>query len=183
MKLTTRARRGITAAAAIAFAVGLWPASALAAQASSAGAGAAVPACETPGLVMWLNTTGNAGAGSISYQMQFTNLSGHRCTLNGFPFVLAVGLAGHQLGRRASFGRSHPPLTVTIRAGKTATAVLRIDEVGDFSPSACKPRTAAGLRVFPPNQTRSKTIPFPFAACSTGGPKAPVYMTVGPVTK
>jgi Domain of unknown function (DUF4232) len=183
MKLTTRTRRGITAAAAVACAAGLWPASALAAQASSAGARAAVPACETPGLVMWLNTTANGAAGSISYQMHFTNLSGHRCTLNGFPFVLGIGLAGHQIGRRASFDRSHPPLTVTLRAGKTATAVLKIEEVGDFSPSACSPRTAAGFRVFPPNQTRSKTIPFPFAACSTRGLKAPVYMTVGPVTK
>jgi hypothetical protein len=181
MKLTKRTRRGITAAAAVACAAGLWPASALAAQNSSASA--AVPACETPGLVMWLNTTGNAGAGSISYQMHFTNLSGHRCTLNGFPFVLGVGLGGHQIGRRAFFDRSHPPLTVTLRAGKTATAVLKIDEVGDFSPSACRPRTAAGLRVFPPNQTRAKTIPFPFAACSARGPKAPVYMRVGPVTK
>jgi len=61
--------------------------------------------------------------------------------------------------------------------------VLKIEEVDDFSPSACGPRTAAGLRVFPPNQTRAKTIPFPFAACSARGPKAPVYMTVGPVTK
>jgi len=51
-----------------------------------------VPACETPGLVEWLNTTGNGAAGSISYKLQFTNLSGHRCTLNGFPFVLGVGL-------------------------------------------------------------------------------------------
>jgi len=183
MKLTTRARRRITVAAAVACAAGLWPASALAAQASQAGAGAVAPACETPGLVVWLNTNGNAGAGSISYQMKFTNLSGHRCTLNGFPFVLGVGLAGHQIGRRASFNRSHPPLTVTLRAGKTATAVLKIDEVGEFPPSVCRPRTAAGFRVFPPNQTRSKMIPFPFAACSTRGPTAPVYMTVGPVTK
>jgi len=183
MKLTTRTRRGITAAAAVACAAGLWPASALAAQTSSAGAAAVAPACETPGLVEWLNTTGNGAAGSISYQMQFSNLSGHRCTLNGFPFVFAVGLAGHQIGRRASFDRSHPPLSVTIRAGQTATAVLRLEEVGDFTPSACKPRTAAGLEVFPPNQTTSKTIPFPFAACSTRGPKAPAYLTVGPVTK
>jgi Protein of unknown function (DUF4232) len=183
MKLTPRTRRGITVAAVAACAAGLWPASALAAQASSVGAGTSVPACETPGLVVWLNTTGNGAAGSISYQMQFTNLSGHRCTLNGFPFVLGVGLGGHQIGRRASFDRSHPPQTVTILAGRTATAVLQVEEVGDFSPSVCHPRTAAGLRVYPPNQTRSKTIPFPFAACSARGLKAPVYMKVGPVTK
>jgi len=183
MKLTTRTRRGIIAAAAVACAAGLWPASALAAQATPARAEAVAPACETPGLVVWLNTTPSGAAGSTSYQMQFTNLSGHRCTLNGYPFVFGVGLEGYQIGRRASFDRSHPPLTVTLRAGRTATAVLTLEEVGDFTPSACKPRTAAGLKVFPPNQTRSKTIPFPFAACSTRGHKAPVYLTVGPVTK
>jgi hypothetical protein len=39
---------------------------------------------------------------------------------------------------------------------------------------------AAGLRVFPPNQTTSKKIPFPFGACSAH--KA-VFLRVAPVTK
>jgi hypothetical protein len=171
-------KHGITVAAAIACAAMLWPASALAAPASPA-ARAVAPACETPGLVVWLNTNGSGAAGSTSYALNFTNLSGHRCTLNGFPFVEGVNLSGQQLGRRASFDRSHTPHVVSLAAGATGTAVLKIDEVGDFSPSACLPVTAAGFRVFPPNQTRSKKIPFPFGACSSSGP---VYMTVGPVT-
>jgi Domain of unknown function (DUF4232) len=67
---------------------------------------------------------------------------------------------------------------VTIGRGKTATAVLQIVDAGNFPPSACHPVTAAGLRVFPPNQTRSKVVPFPFGACSRRGP---VYLIVGPV--
>ena len=40
---------------------------------------------------------------------------------------------------------------------------------------------AAGLRVFPPNQRASKTIPFPFPACGrTGGPG---FLKIGPVTR
>ena len=50
----------------------------------------------------------------------------------------------------------------------------------DFPASQCKPVTAAGFRVFPPNQTRAKVVPFPFGACSASGP---VYMFVRPVTK
>ena len=37
------------------------------------------------------------------------------------------------------------------------------------------PLTAAGLRVYPPNLTTSKVVPFPFSACSLTGP---VYLNV-----
>jgi Protein of unknown function (DUF4232) len=78
----------------------------------------------------------------------------------------------------AAFDQSRTPHVVTLRPGQTATAVLQIVDVGNFSPSACRPVTAAGLRVFPPNQTRSKMVPFPFGACSRSGP---AYLTVRPV--
>lgn len=39
--------------------------------------------------------------------------------------------------------------------------------------------TAAGLRVYPPNQFASKVIPYPFPACPHAGP---VYIHAGPVT-
>jgi hypothetical protein len=32
--------------------------------------------------------------------------------------------------------------------------------------------------VHPPGQTKSRTVPFPFSACSKSGPK---YLTIGPV--
>lgn len=181
MKLTTRAVRRIAASAAAACAVLLVPALAFAAAGSPAGsASRAVPrACETPGLVVWLNTNGSGTAGSTFYHLKFTNLSGHRCTLNGFPFVRAIDLRRHRLGSRAAFD-SRTPHSVTIGRGKTATAVLQIVDAGNFPASACHPVTAAGLRVYPPNQTRSKLIPFPFSACSRTGP---VYLVVRPVRK
>ncbi len=181
MNLTTRAVRRLAAAAAAACAVILLPAVALAAPGSPAGPAsrAAVRACETPGLVVWLNTNGNGTAGSVFYHLEFTNLSGHRCTLNGFPFIRAVNLHHHRLGSRAAFS-NRTPRSVTIGRGKTATARLQIVDVGNFPPSACHPVTAAGLRVYPPNQTRSRLVPFPFGACSRRGP---VYLTVGPVRK
>ncbi|HLQ56321.1 MAG TPA: DUF4232 domain-containing protein [Streptosporangiaceae bacterium] len=182
MNLTTRTVRRITAAAAVACAAILVPAIALAAPGSPAGPAspAVVRACETPGLVIWLNTNGIGTAGSVFYHLKFTNLSRHRCTLNGFPFVTAVNLRRHQLGRRASFDHTSVPHVVTLGRGKTARAVLQVVDVSNFPPSACHPVIAAGLRVFPPNQTRSKVIPFPFGACSLRGP---VYLTVQPVRK
>jgi hypothetical protein len=175
-------------AAAVASAAVLVPAAALGAAAPSAGPGAAVgpgalvtpsvattPKCATSGLVVWLDTQGNGAAGSIFYTLEFTNLSGHACTLAGYPGVSAVSLAGHQLGSAASRDTSHTPHTVTLASGATATSTLRIVEAGNFPNTACHEVTAAGLRVFPPNLTTSKVVPFPFSACSSTGP---VYLTV-----
>jgi len=181
MKHFTRNARRVTAGAAVAGALMVAPAIAMASAESPARpATAATPACQTPGLVVWLDTSGNATAGTTFFKLHFTNLSGRACTLNGFPFLFAVNLAGHQVGRRAAF-RNPAPHLVTLANGKTATAVLGIVDTGVFSRSACRPVTAAGLRVFPPNQTRSKLIPFPFSTCSR--PHGPTSLNVGAVTR
>ena len=175
-----RARATCRIAAVLALAVPAILAPALARANPSVAHPAAAPGCQTPGLVIWLDTQGNETAGSIYYNLELTNLSGQTCTLNGFPFINGVNLAGKTLGSSASFDHVSPPRVVTLANGATATAVLQIVDTGSFPPSSCKPVTAAGLQVFPPNQTRSKTVPFPFGACSR---KGPVYLTVQPVTK
>jgi Protein of unknown function (DUF4232) len=168
-------KRAIGTAATICAAV-LVPLIALAALPSfSAGATVATPRCATSGLVVWLDTQGNGAAGSVYYHLKFTNLSGRACTLYGYPGVSAVDLAGRQLGSAASRNAAHRPNLVTLPSGATATAVLRIAEADNFPASRCRPVTAAGLRVYPPNQTAAKPIPFPFRACSHPGP---VYMAV-----
>jgi hypothetical protein len=173
--------RRITAASAIVGALVVVPAIALASAGSPARpAASATSACETPGLVIWLDTNGNGTAGTTFFNLHLTNLSGHACTLNGYPFLFAVNLSGHQVGPRAPF-RKPSPHQVTLRNGQTATAVLGIVDTGNFSPSACRPVTAAGLRVFPPNQTRAKLVPFPFSACSRA--HGPASLNVGAVTK
>ena len=153
---------------------------AIAATASPAATTATTPRCATSGLVIWLETQGNGALGSIYYNLDFTNLSGHACTLVGYPGVSAVNLGGHTLGSAASRDNFHAPVVVTLAAGATARAVLRIVEAGNFPPSTCRPLTAAGLRVYPPNQTASKVVPFPFSACSRS---RPVYLSVRVVQK
>jgi Protein of unknown function (DUF4232) len=152
---------------------------------SAAGAPAAhavtrtsTPRCTTSGLVVWMNTTGSGAAGTIYYHLEFTNLSGHRCTLRGYPGVSGVNLTGHRIGSAGSHNAIYPTTTITLANGATANALLGITEVGFFSSSACHPTTAAGLRVYPPNQTTSKVIPFPFGACAHPGP---VYLHVAVV--
>jgi Domain of unknown function (DUF4232) len=139
----------------------------------------AAPACATSKLVVWMNTSGNGAAGTVYYALRFTNLSGHTCTLRGFPGVSAVSLAAHQLGSAAARDHATPVKTISIANGHTATAILGIVEAGNFPTPKCGPTTAAGLRIYPPNQTASKLVPFPFAACSQ---KGPVFLRIRTVT-
>ncbi len=128
------------------------------------------PKCRTSGLVIWLaNEPGGGTAGSIYYKLKLTNLSGHACTLLGYPRVSAVDLGGHRLGMGARHEAAQRPRLVTLTIGATATAVLRIVDAGNFPASVCRQVPAAGLRVFPPGQTASKVVPFPFQTCSRTG--------------
>ena len=179
--LSPRLPRGLAALGALASAVvALSVAGGPAAAATSASA-AAAPACQTGGLVVWVNTQGNGTAGTIFYTLNFTNLSGHPCTLRGFPGVSAVNLQGKTLGKAAARVSGQAVKNVTLTNGHTAHAVLGIVDIGALPTTTCPPTTAAGLRVFPPNQKASKVIPFPFPAC--GGPGGPVFLRIRPVTK
>jgi uncharacterized protein DUF4232 len=141
---------------------------------SASGGRAATPSCRTAGLVVWIDTRGNGAAGSVFYWVELTNQSGHACSLAGYPGVSAVDLRGHQLGSTA--GRSPSARrVVTLRNGANASAQLQIAQVLNYPRSVCRPVAAAGLRVYPPNETVSKVVPFPFDACSRSGP---VYLHV-----
>lgn len=182
MKRLTLNPRRITGAAAVVATLVAAPAIALASTGTPAAAPAEAlaPSCETPGLVIWLDTNGNGALGTTYYKLHFTNLSGHACTLNGYPFLFAVNLAGHQVGKRAVFNKPSPRL-VRLANGATATATLGVVESGNFPPRTCRAVTAAGLRVFPPNQTRSKLVPFPLSVCSLR--RGRVSLNVGAVRK
>lgn len=166
--------------AALTCAAVLIPVAALAATAAPAAAG--TPSCAASGLVVWLDTNGDGYAGGAGYTLNFTNLSGHACTLRGRPGVSAVNLGGRQLGRAAGWSSGTRHL-VRLADGATATAELQIEDVYNFGnpKQPCHPVTAAGLRVYPPNQFESKVIPFPFSACSSR--TGPVYMSAGVVQK
>ncbi|HWX09849.1 MAG TPA: DUF4232 domain-containing protein, partial [Gaiellaceae bacterium] len=94
------------------------------------------------------------------------------------PGVSAVDLSGHPIGSAGSRSPGSAVHSVNLANGATATAVLRIGVAGNFPNSTCHRVTAAGVRVFPPNQTVSRVLPFPFEACSRVGP---VYLSVNPV--
>jgi hypothetical protein len=170
MHLPAHYSRRLVGVAAVACAAALIPVAALAAPtARSAPVATRTLSCTTSGLVIWLNVPpGNQGAGHAYYYLEFTNLSGHACTLRGYPRVSAVSLAGRQLGSPAAID-SYRTSLVRLASGATATAELEITEPGVIG-AACGPVLSAGLRVYPPHQARAKVIPYPFPACSHTGP-------------
>jgi hypothetical protein len=145
-------------------ALGVLAAGGMPAPATAVAAG--TPRCTTAGLDIWLNTAGNGTAGSIFYNLQLTNLSGHACTLSGYPRVAAVNLAGRQIGRESSREAVQKARVLTLKNGASAIAVLRIVDAANFPAAACREVTAAGLRVRPPGQRASRLVPFPFRTCS-----------------
>lgn len=177
MNLRTNAARRLLTAGALACAAALLPGAALAVPGSAHAGRTATPGCATSGLDVWLDTQGQGAAGTIYYNLEFTNLSGGTCTLFGYPGVSGTNLSGAQLGSAAA--RLTGTLnTVTLANGATATALLGIVQAGIIPPAQCGPVTGAGLRVYPPGQTQSARVPFPFPACAKSGPQ---YLKIMPV--
>jgi Domain of unknown function (DUF4232) len=115
---------------------------------------------------------GGGVLGGVYYPLEFTNLGRRACTLNGYPGVSAYRGGGTQVGPAAvRSGRGHR--TVVLAPGATAHALIKI---GDWGAVCSRKVDADGLKVFPPGQTTSQAIPFPFGACAHR-----TVLIVGPV--
>ncbi len=136
-----------------------------------------VPACAPAGLAVSLAK--GAGASGSGYPVDFTNTSGSACTLTGYPQVAAyvLGRTGYaQVGNAAFKEAAEGASRVLLRPGGTAHSEVEISAV---TPSAaCKPVTAAGLRVVPPGASSPRYLRAPLTACSVTGPGARVYLRV-----
>jgi len=127
--------------------------------------GGSVTGCATSTLKVSLGQA-NGTAGTVFYPLKFVNTSKTSCTLRGYPGVSAVTSSGKQIGNPASRIQSNVR-TVTLAPGKQQSASVGIVETGNFSQSQCKPVTAAGLKVFPPNQSKAVTLKKNFSTCSS----------------
>ncbi len=54
---------------------------------------------------------------------------------------------------------ARPPRVVRLASGASASAILQITDVSNFPPASCGRVAAAGLRVYPPNQTGLRARP------------------------
>jgi hypothetical protein len=121
--------------------------------------------CQTSALKVSLGPP-NATAGTTFYPLKFVNTGKTSCTLRGYPGVSAVTSSGKQIGNPASRISSKYG-TVTLAPGKQQSASVGIVDTGNFSAASCKPVTAAGLKVIPPNQSKAVTLKKKFSTCSS----------------
>lgn len=93
------------------------------------------------------------GTAGTSYQvLVLTNTGSTACTLFGYPGVSFLDASGAIIGKPSSrdHGAEH---TITLAAsGGQANALSRQPDVGNFDASACVPKKAKRVRVYPPNQ-------------------------------
>jgi Protein of unknown function (DUF4232) len=165
-----------TAATAVTASVALGVTSAHATSAHSAGA--PVRACTASDLGVWLAVDqGNGALGTIYYPLQFTNLSGHTCSLYGYPGVSVTGDNGQRLGSPANWIAGYDrKRVVDLAPGATAHTLLAYRDAAVSTEEGCDPVTEpSDLSVIPPGQRAATDAAFGFESCSRPGP---IYMTV-----
>jgi len=142
---------------------------------------AAASACRATGMYAWLGAAAASGtvrqvaaatekaSADAVYALEFTNISGRACSLDGYPGVWAY-TGGRQIGSPASLDPSVRPSTVTLAPHATAHAVLRYTLTASFSASACAQVTVRELRVYLPHAGGTLLVPLTIPACSRKGP-------------
>lgn len=137
------------------------------------------PGCTTIGLTAAIGP-GGAAAGSSYYPIQFTNAGSSACTLYGYPGVSFITAAGRQIGAAATEDPTFPRRLVTLAAGATAHAELRVTDALNYPASTCHPVTTHRLKIYPPGQTASLTLSFSSMACTSTSVRVLSMQTVQP---
>jgi hypothetical protein len=121
-------------------------------------AGAAVQCVN--GDIQVTDSEGQGAAGEVSLLLIFRNVSGHSCSLYGYPGASLVGPGGEDL---LDAEREHPGLSkipdIVLASGGQASAVVEWSDVQNSSvPGGCAVQNATSLMVTPPNFTQSSTL-------------------------
>jgi hypothetical protein len=163
---STTAAGGVTTSAAATTAAPATSAATSATAAATTAASTSAPApatatgvgkCLASQLTATLGAGSGSGAGHAYPVLVLTNSGSTTCTVKGYPGVSFVGNGtGTQLGAAANREAAGiPVITVTLAPGAAAHAQLNITMAGNYGAATCKPKTADGLRVYPPDETHS----------------------------
>jgi hypothetical protein len=127
------------------------------ASAPVAAASTGVGKCLASQLTVTLGAGSGSGAGHAYPDLVLTNKGTTTCTVKGYPGVSFVGNGnGTQLGAAATRQAAGVPITtLTLAPGAAAHAQLSITMAGNYDAATCNPKTADGLRVYPPDETHS----------------------------
>jgi len=169
MSLKLPGCRRLAVGLALACGVVAVPAATVVASAAS-GSPATVANCRASSTDVWAAVEGDGTAGTVFYELEFSNVGSRTCTLRGYPSVWAVSLSGHEIGRSAS--RRGSPSTVTLHPARlhmqswglwtqvpcARVRALRRQDSRSYLPAKAFPRQA--------KPTRSRTSPYASAPIS-----------------
>ena len=164
--------------------------------AGSAAAQAAAPSnsmtvderlCQTENLDFALVNQQGA-AGSTLFDVQMTNTGRAPCTMDGFAGVSLVTEANRSvIGAPAARETDIEHEMILIDPGQAASFTVKLTNASALDPAECSPTSAAGLRIYPPDETTDKFIPAPeLTACGSDTKimsVQPVFLTQTPVTQ
>ena len=87
----------------------------------------------------------------------------------GYPgMALAAGSSQvNQVGAAASRSTETAAKVVTLDAGQSANATLRIVEAGNYPTGTCKPTATTFLQIFPPGQTTPIYLAYKSTGCAS----------------
>lgn len=108
--------------------------------------------CTTNDLKLSTAANGNSGAGTLSFDLVFTNKSSESCTMSGYPGVSLIKDNGDQVGAPADRNTNDLPKDLTLGAGQTAKAAVYYGDKGNYDAGVCL-EGATKLRVYPPGDT------------------------------
>jgi Protein of unknown function (DUF4232) len=138
------------------------------------------PRCSTGRLQITV-VAGDNAAGHIGLRIVFTNASTSACTMYGYPGVSFRTAAGAQINDPATRAGG-PPATVRLAAHGTAHADLLLVNVANYPPDICKPVQAAGVTVYPPDETTAIFAATAQQICTVKGTGLPVIYPTQPGT-
>lgn len=134
--------------------------------------------CQTTDLRLGLGN-GDGATGTVYRPLQFTNVGGRTCEIQGFPGVSYVtGDSGQQVGEPAFREGSKGP-AITLTPGMSVYAEVGFVQAGNFDPAECQPTTVRGLRIYPPHEYDSMFVPVEGTGCAGAPPNH--QLTVGTV--
>ncbi len=120
----------------------------------------AVPACRAANTRIWYGLPSGVATGHAFFELQFSNIGRSACTFFGYPGVSALDRHGHEVGLPAT--HSGGRVGVTLQPRGTAHVLL---VVVDAFLLCGHPVHATDLRVFPPGQFHSQTVPLATFGC------------------
>jgi hypothetical protein len=130
----------------------------------------AVTRCHTSDLAVSV-VPGDSAAGHIGLRIVFTNTLSRACNMFGYPGVSFLsGPTGAEVNVPAERSAAEgAPKLVPLAPGAAAHADLLLVDTANFATDTCKPVQAAGVRVYPPDETAAAFAAYPVMVCSVNG--------------